>query len=64
MKKLEMIKGDLKFIYVEHYVNSYNKVFRSVIIKKKRKNDVYAKIRKMNLSKNESFEEFVNSYEI
>ena len=64
MKKLEMIKGDLRFIYVEHYVTSYNKVFRSVIIKKKRKNGVYAKIRKMNLLENESFEEFVNSYEI
>lgn len=63
MKKLEMIKGDLKFIYVEHYVTSYNKVFRSVIIKKIRKNGVYAKIRKMNLLKDVSFEEFVNNYE-
>ena len=63
MKNLELIKGEFKFIYVEHYNTNYNKVFRSVVIKKKRKNGVYAKIRKMNLSKDESFEEFVNNYE-
>lgn len=62
MKK-EIIKDDLKFIYKEHYNTNYNKVFRSVVIKKKRKNGVYARIRKMNLSENELFEEFVKNYE-
>ena len=64
MKKLEMIKGDFKFIYEEHYNTNYNQIFRTVTIKKVRKNGVYAKIRKMNLLKDYSFEEFVNSYEI
>ena len=61
MKK-EIMKGDLKFIYEENYNTNYNKVFRSVVIKKKRKNGVYARIRKMNLSENEIFEEFVKNY--
>mgnify|MGYP001625374783 FL=1 len=55
----EIMKGDLKFIYEENYNTNYNKVFRSVVIKKKRKNGVYARIRKMNLSENEIFEEYV-----
>lgn len=58
----EIMKGDLKFIYEENYNTNYNKVFRSVVIKKKRKNGVYARIRKMNLSENEIFEEFVKNY--
>lgn len=58
----EIMKGELKFIYEEHYNTNYNKVFRSVVIKKKRKNGVYARIRKMNLSENEIFEEFVKNY--
>ena len=58
----EIMKGDLKFICVEHYNTNYNKVFRSVVIKKKRKNGVYATIRKMNLSENQVFEEFVKNY--
>ena len=61
MKK-ELMKGELKFIYEEHYNTNYNKDFRSVVIKKKRKNGVYAIIRKMNLSENEIFEEFVKNY--
>lgn len=61
MKK-EIMKGELKFIYEENYNTNYNKVFRSVVIKKKRKNGVYARIRKMNLSENEIFEEFVKNY--
>lgn len=63
MKK-EIMKGELKFIYEEHYNTNYNKVFRSVVIKKKRKNGVYAIIRKMNLSENEVFEEFVKIIKI
>ena len=58
----EIMKGELKFIYEENYNTNYNKVFRSVVIKKKRKNGVYARIRKMNLSENEIFEEFVKNY--
>lgn len=63
MKK-EIMKGDLIFIYEEHYNTNYNKVFRSVVIKKKRKNGVHARIRKMNLLENVIFEEFVKIIKI
>lgn len=62
MKNLEMIKGTFKFIYKEHYNTNYNQIFRTVTIKKIRKNGVYVTIRKLNITNEKEFENFVDDY--
>lgn len=49
MKKInEVVKGNVKIIEIEHYVNGFNKVFKVFICKKLTKNGVWREFRRFN----------------
>lgn len=49
MKKInEVVKGNVKIIEIEHYVNGFNGVFKTFICKKLTKNGIWREFRRFN----------------